>query len=114
MSTAYFPPPAPASGLPTTRSHRTALVIDVRNGVNSQFRERYNRLLQSVNGPNIKVDVFTLRGNSLATGPALVPGKPEDTSAVDVPASPIDLNAWAAGLGYDQLIVTVAPSGSAV
>lgn len=97
------------SNLPTSRNHRTALVIDTRNGVDSKFKERYNRLLQSVNGTNIKVDIFTLRGNAVATGPALVPGTPEDSTAPDVAPEPIDLNAWAAGLGYDQLIVTVAP-----
>lgn len=97
------------SNLPTSRKHRTALVIDTRNGVDSAFRERYKRLLQSVNGPNIKVDVYTLRPNAIATGPALVPGEPESSTAPDVPAASIDLNAWASGLGYDQLVVTVAP-----
>lgn len=97
------------SNLPTVRSHRTALVIDTRNGVDSKFQERYKRLLQSVNGPNIKVDIFTLRPNAVASGPALVPGTPDDSPAPDVPAASIDLNAWATGLGYDQLIVTVAP-----
>ena len=97
------------SNLPTVRNHRTALVIDTRNGVDSKFQERYKRLLQSVNGENIKVDIFTLRGNAAATGPALVPGSPDDSAPADVPAADIDLNAWAAGLGYDQLLVTVAP-----
>lgn len=92
--------------LPTHREHRTALVIDIRSGVTSDFKERYNRLLQSVNGPNIKTDVFTLRGNVAQTGPGLVSGPPELSAAADVPAGEIDLAAWAAELGYVQLVVS--------
>lgn len=95
------------SGLPTTRNHRTALVIDVRNGVTAEFTERYNRLLQSVNGPNIKVDVFTLSGNSIGASGGLVPGAP-GASASSAGAE-IDLQAWAKSLGYAQLLVVSNP-----
>lgn len=98
------------SNLPTSRDHRTALVIDVRNGASPQFKERYNRLLQSVNGPNIKVDVFTLRGNATGDGPGLVPGTPDQYVAPNQPSQEIDLDAWASELGYDQLIVVKSPN----
>lgn len=95
--------------LPTGRNHRTALVIDVRNGVTPDFTERYKRLLESVNGDNIKVDVYTLRSsNSSAGGPSLVRGTPDNNSSAP-PAPEIDLAAWAAEQGYDQLLISSSP-----
>lgn len=48
--------------IPFSRNHQTALVVDVRRGINPKFEERVKRLLESVNGPNIKCDIFTLSG----------------------------------------------------
>lgn len=48
--------------IPFTKSHRTALVVDVRRGITSDFENRVKRLLESVNGSNIKCDIFTLSG----------------------------------------------------
>jgi len=95
------------SNLPSSREHRTALVIDVRNGVSSDFENRYKRLLESVNGDNIKVDVFTLRGNLVASGPALVSGAPGCSDEPDDAEQEIDLKAWAASLGYTQLLLSI-------
>jgi len=93
--------------LPTHREHRTALVIDVRNGVTGDYANRYGRLLESLNGDNIKVDIFTLRANAVQSGPALVAGSPNETVAPDVQEQEIDLHAWAADLGYTQLLVSI-------
>ena len=46
-----------------SKNHRTLLVIDARGELNSEAKERVNRLLQSVNGPNIKVDIAHLTGD---------------------------------------------------
>ena len=65
-------------------AHRTALLIDASKGFDGEYQERVQRLLQSVNGSNIKVDVF-----HTVDGKTLVPGAPTGTSAVttdDVPA----------------------------
>lgn len=48
--------------LPFSRTHRTALVVDVRRGVDSEYEERVKRLFASVNGSNIKCDIFNLTG----------------------------------------------------
>lgn len=93
--------------LPTGRSHQTAVVVDVRSGVSSNFQERYNRFLGSLNGKNIKADIFTLRANSGSSGPALVAGAPDSVSAPSTPAADIDLEAWAKSLGFTQLVLVV-------
>lgn len=95
--------------LPSGRDHRTALVIDARNGITPEFRERYRRLLQSVNGENIKIDVYTLRGNASADGPGLVRGTPDEYTAPDQHPQEIDLYEWAGSIGYDMLIVSSSP-----
>lgn len=91
-------------GLPTKRNHRTAVVIDVRNGVSAEFKERFGRLLESLNGDNIKADIFTLRGNATQDGPGLVAGSPDTYVAPQQPAQEIDLEAWAKEVGFSQLI----------
>lgn len=48
-----------------SRSHRTALFVEVSADSSSAFRERTARLAQSLNGTNIKVDVYS---KDLATG----------------------------------------------
>ncbi len=95
--------------LPAHREHRTALVIDARNGITPEFRERYQRLLTSVNGDNIKVDVFTLRDNATGDGPGLVPGTPSQYAPPLQASQEIDLSEWAESLGYDQLLVSSSP-----
>lgn len=52
------------SGL-AARNHRTLLVIDARGGFTSEQKERVNRLLQSVNGSGIKVDIAHLDGDGV-------------------------------------------------
>lgn len=74
-----------SNSLPTTRYHRTALVINTSEGVTSRFKERYERLLASVGGKNIKVDVFT------------------QTSA------DVDVAAWAKARGFDMLVTVTNP-----
>lgn len=91
--------------LPSGRNHRTALVIDVRGGVSSDFRDRYQRLLQSVNEPGIMVDVYTLRGDVTSVSP-LTSGGPD---AIPSPnAEDVDLTDWAADQGYTMLLVASA------
>ncbi len=97
------------NNLPTSRDHRTALVIDIRNGITPEFRERYRRLLQSVNGENIKVDVYTLRDNVTGDGPGLIPGTPDQYAPPIQPSQEIDLSEWAESLGYDQLLMASSP-----
>lgn len=96
-----------ASSLPTGRSHQTALVIDTRAGVSSAFQNRYNRLVESVNGANIKADIYTLRGNVAETGPGLVKGTPDQFVAPEGDEAEIDLVAWAAEQSYTLLLVAV-------
>jgi len=95
------------NNLPTSRHHRTALVIDIRNGVSSDFENRYKRLLESVNGDNIKVDVFTLRSGLVEAVPALVEGSPDESETPDNGPEEIDLVAWASGLGFTQLLLSI-------
>lgn len=91
--------------LPTGRNHRTALVIDTRSGVTSDFRNRYERLLESVNSPGIMVDVYTLRGDVIAAaGAPLVSGAPGASVAAETTGA-VDLADWAAEQGYTMLLV---------
>lgn len=80
------------------REHRTALVVDVSKPAKSDFTERVNRLRQSLNGPNIKVDVYTFDGVTLRQG------WPDEASG-GTPPSAADFESFAAGLGYTQLLV---------
>ena len=79
------------------KQHRTALVIDVTKGFDGDFKERVNRLLQSVNGQNIKVDIFHFDGSNVKPG---APPTPAGTT------STVDIDAWAASQGYDQLVIS--------
>ena len=79
------------------RKHRTALVVDIRDGVDNEFRERVARLQQSVNGDNIKADLYTL------SDAGLQPGINLDHNA-GVPASDIDVEL--ANAGYVQVLHT--------
>lgn len=89
------------------RKHQTAVVIDVRNGASPAFVNRYTRLLQSLNGQNIKADIYTLRGNATSDGPGLVFGTPDEFVSPDQPAQEIDLQEWANEQGYTMLLVAV-------
>lgn len=86
---------------PFSKSHQSAIVVDVRDGFTGSFKERVGRLAQSVNGGNIKVDFFTLHQGGLSTGlgtssvatptakplgsanPTLSPGLPPVAAEVD-------------------------------
>lgn len=85
------------------KNHRTALLIDASKGFANPFAERVNRLLQSVNGPNIKVDVYHLGVGGNVT---LQEGAPTSTpaygSATTVEAAEAQLRAQ----GYDQILVS--------
>lgn len=64
----------------TVATHRTALVIDASTP-SSSFKERVNRLLESLNGSNIKVDVYSYAPK---TASAVVSGPPSwETSEVE-------------------------------
>lgn len=75
--------------IPFSRNHRTALVLDVRRGIDSTFEERAKRLLESVNGPNIKCDIFTLTGPeaTLTQGTTLPSAATVAASATEVTLS---------------------------
>lgn len=112
--------------LPFSRNHRTALVLDIRRGVDGEYEERVKRVLQSVNGANIKVDVFTLSGpdggtltqgttipsqatvQAKATEVTLSPGSPfatEKAAEVSAPADVIaELDGALAERGYVQVL----------
>ena len=111
---------------PFKKTHRTALVIDARKGFAGSFKERAERLLQSVNGSNIKVDVFHIVGDTVTAGApkasaatasastapvpgeiTLIPGAPGQYTIKGATVSLLDeLTAWSAKAGYDQLILT--------
>jgi hypothetical protein len=120
------------SGL-AARHHRTLLVIDARGGFTGDQKERVNRLLQSVNGVNIKVDVAHLTGDAVAsvapganpfasapvkasTGvPTLVSGLPAELKGESVKAEPLSgsiLEAVVAAgkaQGYTQVLISATP-----
>lgn len=102
---------------PSGRDHRTALFIDVGEEARSTdgfLSDRVRRLLESVNGSNIKVDVYKVASSGEA-GVVRVASIDEilDT-AVDVgefPAS--ELSSWAAERGYTQVLISL-PAGRGV
>ena len=87
------------------RSHRTALFIDADALVDPTYSERVNRLLQSLNGPNIKTDLFSVASGNGASGVVRI------SSLADVaPNGPVakatdaELHEWASVQGYDQVL----------
>lgn len=120
------------SGL-AARNHRTLLVIDARGGFTSDQKERVNRLLQSVNGANIKVDIAHLTGDAVVSAPAsnpfasapvkastggtptLVSGLPAELKGESVKAEPLTgsiLEAVVAAgkaQGYTQVLISATP-----
>lgn len=116
------------------KNHRSLLVIDARGGFTAEQKERVNRLLQSVNGSNIKVDIAHLTGEGtvLASAPssnpfaesavkassgelALVAGLPAELKASTVQAEPLSGSVLeavvAAGKtqGYVQVLISATP-----
>lgn len=90
----------------STRNHRTALFIDADSlGNGSEYDERVRRLLQSLNGDNIKTDLFTVASGNGNGGVVRI--KTLDVSASAAPASKAsdaELTAWAADQGYVQVL----------
>lgn len=86
----------------TVATHRTALVIDASNP-SSSFKERVNRLLQSLNGPNIKVDVYTYGPK---TSSAVTAGPPSwESSSVESSDFPSAVQE-VASKGYVQVLTS--------
>jgi len=72
------------------RKHRTVLFVDGDSfDKGNPYAERTQRLAQSVNGANIKVDIVTVRNGDFRVA---------------------DLTVAASKAGYDQVIFSVAPS----
>lgn len=78
------------------KNHRTALVVDASNGFEGEFAERVGRLLQSVNGPNVKVDIYTFDGSKLVEGPPSA-AKAAASGSIDDLIAP---------LGYAQVLIS--------
>lgn len=114
------------------RNHRTLLVIDARGGFTSEQKERVNRLLQSVNGSGIKVDIAHLDGEGSVTsgsnpfdtsakasvsseGLALKAGLPAQLKDAAVTAAPISGSILEAVVeagkakGYTQVLISATP-----
>lgn len=88
---------------PAGRDHRTAVVVDLTSGNPGDRYERVNRLFQSVNGANIKADLFAFDGHTLRR----VTNADEVFYATEHAAemSP-SLDDWATEAGYTQLVVS--------
>lgn len=90
-----------------SRSHRTALVVDVSDytSAKSDYPERVRRLLQSVNGPNIKADIFALNDGVLtrvsSAQEILDIAKAKMTTYDDASS----VREWASDQGYTQVLL---------
>lgn len=85
------------------KNHRTALLIDASKGFANPFKERVERLLQSVNGTNIKVDVYHLGvGGNVTLQEGAPSATPAFASATTVEAAEAQLRSQ----GYDQILVS--------
>lgn len=88
-----------------SRQHRTALFVDaIRRAKDQEYKERSDRLIQSVNGNNIKVDVFEVEDMTIR------PFGSSSAEATTSDANDEDLRAWAASNGYTQVIVSMSAS----
>lgn len=88
-----------------SREHQTVLFVDAQQRANSdKYRERSDRLIQSLNGDNIKVDIFEVDG--LTIRPLGMADSPSEATTTDD-----DLRAWAAGIGYSQVLVSMPAKG---
>jgi hypothetical protein len=84
------------------KSHRTALVIDGDSLSNATYAERAGRLLESLNGTNIKTDVFVASSGALVR-------LADPKSLVVPPVASFDAAeavAEVSALGYDQVLVS--------
>jgi hypothetical protein len=83
------------------RNHRTALFVDAAKRANDkEYRERSDRLIQSLNGDNIKTDIFEVDG--LTVRPLGSTAKESNSAATED-----DLRSWAAKTGYTQVLVSM-------
>lgn len=92
------------------KNHRTALVIDFAVDPTAEYQERVNRLLESLNGPNIKVDIYTWYNGSFSysSNPkGLVDGPPEPSGfSSSLPQSFEEVVASVASKGYVQVLTS--------
>lgn len=96
--------------IPFSRTHRTALVVDVRRGIDGEFEERVKRLFQSVNGSNIKCDIFNLTGpEATLTQGTTLPSASSVAAKADVvtlsPGSPFQAEAAAAKPASEESVI---------
>lgn len=81
------------------KNHRTALFINVAADSSSDFRERSARLVESVNGSNIKVDVYSVDPFGNITNGLVFPSAQPEAVAVDV-------QSLATAAGYTQVLTS--------
>lgn len=89
------------------RSHRTALVIDYSDPSEPpDYRERVGRLLESLNGVNIKVDVYSYYGPAESKPTGLVAGPPKGLSSYSPPSASFEQEVHNVAVqGYSQVLV---------
>lgn len=87
------------SALPTKRDHQTVVFVRQHPAdlENDRYVERNKRLIGSLNGSNIKADVFTVRGSDITPGLNVEPAGP-----AELPAS---VRAQLEKAGYDAVPV---------
>ena len=88
----------------SARSHRTALFIDGDSLGNETYRERVERLLQSLNGPNIKTDLFSVASGNGVSGVVRISSLSDVASGPSAKVTDAELLEWASGQGYDQVL----------
>jgi hypothetical protein len=110
------------STLPTSRTHRTAVFVRVRQDDSKALRERQEKLVQAFNRPpqaadggTIKVDVFTVAGNQVFPGydPSVAEGTTTTVAAKPLSAA---VRAELKAAGYTVTapapkVTKTAPSG---
>lgn len=94
----------------STRSHRTALFIDGDALDNGTYRERVERLLQSLNGPNIKTDLFTVAAGNGNGGVVRISSLADVSVNGHAKATDEELVSWAEAAGYDQVLFSKSPA----
>lgn len=93
------------------RSHRTALFIDADALVDSVYAERVARLLQSLNGQNIKTDLFKVAAGNGAGVVRISSLDDAGHNGEVVKPSDAELSAWAEDQGYVQVLFS-KPAGA--
>jgi len=95
----------------SNREHRTALFIDA-DALSGDYQERVERLLQSLNGPNIKVDLFSVSAPASTGGVVKIKSLADVTSSVaGGKATDAELSQAAKEAGYTQVLFT-HPAGA--